>query len=71
MTNEPNDVPSSAADRVEQRARQTGRGISPLGHKLLEARRTIERSGLALLNEEELERERAERRGGLFYPAKP
>jgi hypothetical protein len=39
--------------------------LSPLGKKLLEARRRIEESGIPLLNDEELEQEKAERRGGV------
>jgi hypothetical protein len=39
--------------------------LSPLGQKLLEARRRIEESGIPLLNDEELEQEKAERRGGV------
>jgi hypothetical protein len=41
------------------------RTLTPLGKKLLEARRRIEESGIPLLNDEELEQEKAERRGGV------
>jgi hypothetical protein len=40
------------------------RVLTPLGKKLLEARREIEESGIPLLTDEELEIEKAERRGG-------
>jgi hypothetical protein len=42
--------------------------LSPLGAKLVAARRRIEESGIPLLNDEELELEKAERRAGVEVP---
>jgi hypothetical protein len=39
--------------------------LTGLGKRLLESRRRIEQSGMKLLNRRELDRERAERRGGI------
>jgi hypothetical protein len=44
------------------------RVLTPLGKKLLEARRRIEESGIPLLNEEELELEKIERKLGVELP---
>lgn len=41
--------------------------ISPLGKKLRELRAEIVASGIPLLNDEELDREIAERRGGINW----
>lgn len=68
------DLPPSAGDRHDSRSvveifdEQVARGerqLTDLGKRLLEARRQIEQSGIPLLNREELDRERAERRGGV------
>ncbi len=50
---------------VDEQIRRGERILTPLGKKLLEARRRIEGSGIPLLSREELDRERAERRGGV------
>ena len=50
---------------VDEQIQRGERSLTPLGKKLLEARRRIERSGIPLLSREELDRERAERRGGI------
>ncbi len=42
--------------------------LSPLGMKLVGARKRIEESGIPLLTEEELELEKAERRAGVEVP---
>jgi hypothetical protein len=39
--------------------------LTDLGKRLLESRRRIEQSGVKLLNRQELDRERIERRGGV------
>jgi hypothetical protein len=39
--------------------------LTDLGKRLLESRRRIEQSGVKLLNRQELDRERIERRGGI------
>ena len=49
---------------VDEQVQRGERTLTPLGKKLLEARRYIEGSGIPLLSREELDRERAERRGG-------
>ena len=49
---------------VDEQVQHGERTLTPLGEKLLDARRLIERSGIPLLDREELDRERAERRGG-------
>jgi hypothetical protein len=41
------------------------RALSPLGQRLLEARRRIEDAGIPLLDDDALEREKAERQGGI------
>ena len=41
------------------------RTLTPLGSQLLEARRKIEQAGIPLLTREQLERERADRAGGV------
>lgn len=73
MTNEdsthlthPSNESGSAADLVEEEYRRLGKPISALGRAMLEARREIERVGIPLLNREELDREKAERRGGTY-----
>jgi hypothetical protein len=42
--------------------------LSPLGMKLVAARKRIEESGIPLLTDEELELEKAERRAGVEVP---
>ena len=48
---------------VDEQVSHNNRRLTPLGRQLLEARRKIEDSGVPLLSQEQLERERAERRG--------
>ncbi len=55
----------SAADLIDRAVARGELTLSPLGRKILEARRRIEQSGIPLLDEDELVRERAERRGGI------
>jgi hypothetical protein len=55
----------SAVDIIDEEVASGKRTLTPLGKKLLEARRAIEASGIPLLNDEELEQEKAERRGGV------
>lgn len=50
---------------VDEQVQRGERTLTPLGKTLLEARRRIEESGIPLLSREELDRERAERRGGI------
>ena len=50
---------------VDEQVARGERTLTPMGRALLEARREIEQSGLPLLTREELDRERAERRGGV------
>ena len=50
---------------VDEQVRRGERILTPLGKKLLEARRRIEQSGIPLLSREELDHERAECRGGV------
>jgi len=55
----------SVVRRIEEQVVRGERTLTPLGRKLLEARRRIEQSGIPLLADAELEREKAERRGGV------
>ena len=48
---------------IDEQVARGERTLTPLGRKLLEARRRIEQSGIPLLADAELEREKAERRG--------
>jgi hypothetical protein len=48
---------------VDEQVAHSQRRLTSLGRRLLEARRRIEQSGAALLNAEQIEQERAERRG--------
>lgn len=41
------------------------RRLTPMGKQLLESRRQLQKAGVPLLSREELDRERAERRGGI------
>jgi hypothetical protein len=50
---------------MEGELARNGRKLSPLGRKLLDARRRIERSGVPLLDEKQIAKEKAERRGGV------
>jgi hypothetical protein len=53
----------SVVHRIEEQVVRGERTLTPLGRKLLEARRRIEQSGIPLLSDAELEREsRASRR---------
>ncbi len=55
----------SAAQMIEEQVVRGERTLTRLGMKLLEARRRIEQSGIPLLTDVALEREKAERRGGV------
>ena len=55
----------SVVQMIEEQVVRGERTLTPLGRKLLEARRRIEQSGIPLLADAELEREKAERRGGV------
>ena len=50
---------------VDEQVTRGERTLTPLGRALLEARREIEQSGIPLLNRQELDQERTERRGGV------
>jgi hypothetical protein len=50
---------------IEEQVARSERKLSPLGRRLLDARRRIEQSGVPLLDDCGLEREKAERRGGV------
>ncbi len=50
---------------VDEQVARGERQLTDLGKRLLESRRRIESSGVALLNRQELDCERAERRGGV------
>lgn len=58
--------PRSAVAIIDEQVARGERRLTDLGKRLLEARRRIEQSGIPLLNREELDRERAERRGGVM-----
>jgi hypothetical protein len=55
----------SVVRTIEEQVARGERTLSPLGRQLLEARRRIEQSGVPLLDDCELEREKSERRGGV------
>ena len=55
----------SVVQMIEEQVVRGERTLTPLGRKLLEARRRLEQSKIPLLTDAELEREKAERRGGL------
>jgi hypothetical protein len=55
----------SAVDVIDEEVASGKLTLSPLGKKLLEARRAIEASDIPLLTDEELELEKAERRAGV------
>lgn len=55
----------SVADRTERRVASGELTLSEMGRKMLAARRRVEQSGILLLDEEGVLRERAERRGGV------
>jgi hypothetical protein len=50
---------------IDEQIAHGERKLTDLGKRLLESRRRIEHSGIALLNRRELDHERAERRGGV------
>jgi hypothetical protein len=50
---------------IEEQVARGERTLTPLGKRLLDARRRIEQSDIPLLSDAELEREKAERRGGV------
>lgn len=52
----------SAVEILEDQAARGERRLTPLGSRLLAARRRIDQSGIPLLNDDELEQEKAERR---------
>ena len=55
----------SAAEMIYEQVASGKRTLTPLGKRLLEARRRIEQSGIRLLDDAELEHEKAQRRGGI------
>lgn len=55
----------SVVSIIDEQVVRGERKLTDLGKRLLESRRHIEHSGLALLNRQELDCERAERRGGV------
>jgi hypothetical protein len=57
----------SAVEVIEDQAVRGERLLTPLGARLLAARRRIEKSGIPLLNDDQLEQEKAERRGGVEH----
>ena len=56
---------SGVACVIDEQVARGERTLSLLGKRLLEARRKIEECGVPLLDDGELEREKAERRGGV------
>lgn len=50
---------------IDEQVARGERHLTDLGKRLLASRRRIEQSGVALLNRQELDGERAERRGGV------
>jgi hypothetical protein len=58
---------ASIAQAIEEQVARGERKLSPLGRRLLEARRRIEQSGVPLLDDRELEGEKADRRGGVDH----
>jgi hypothetical protein len=50
---------------VDEQVARSQRHLTDLGKRLLESRRRIEDSGVPLLNRQQLDCERAERRGGV------
>ncbi len=50
---------------MDEQVARGQRQLTDLGKRLLESRRRIEHSGITLLNRQELDYERAERRGGV------
>jgi len=54
---------ASVADLIEQEIAEGKLVLSEMGKRMLAARRRIEQSGVPLLNWDELDRERAARRG--------
>lgn len=65
MGKEPATAARSAVEIIDEQVARGERVLTPLGKALLEARRRIEQNGTPLLNDEELEREKVERRGGV------
>ncbi len=55
----------SVVEMIDEQVARGERTLTPLGKKLLDARRRIEQSGIPLLDDAELDREKAERRGGV------
>lgn len=55
----------SAAALIDAEVAHGTRTLTPLGRTLLEARRAIEQAGELAADEQELERDKAERRGGM------
>lgn len=53
----------SVVQRIEEQVVRGERTLTPLGRKLLDARRRIEQSGIPLLTDAELEQEKAEPAG--------
>jgi hypothetical protein len=59
----PNSTSASVADLLEQEVADGKLVLSEMGKRMLAARRRIEQSGVPLLDREELDQERASRRG--------
>jgi hypothetical protein len=55
----------SVVSIIDARVAKGERQLTELGKLLLESRRRIEHSGIAMLNRQQLDSERAERRGGV------
>jgi hypothetical protein len=55
----------SVVEMIDAQVARGERTLTALGKKLLEARRRIEQSNIPLLDDAELDREKAERRGGV------
>lgn len=55
----------SATDLIDAEVARGERTLTPLGRTLLEARRAVEQAGELAISQEELERDKAERRGGV------
>ena len=63
LSAESNANSASVADLIEQEIGEGKLELSEMGKRMLAARRRIERSGIPLLDREELDHERAIRRG--------
>lgn len=65
LSSEPDISPTlpSVATLIDDEVASGNRILTPLGRTLLEARRTIERNGELAADQEEVERDKADRRG--------